>query len=977
MPEGRREGPLFWRSLEERAGTAEFQQLLRREFPDEPWSGAPELDRRRFLQLMAASLALGGLAACTRQPPERIVPWVRPPEEVIPGRPLWFATAATHEGAATGLLVESHLGRPTKIEGNPDHPASLGAASALDQAAVLSLYDPDRSRAPLRLGEIRTWPDLRHELDGVRESQGRTAGAGLRVLTGSVLSPTLASQLDALLDRFPKAKLHQWEPSGRANAREGARLAFGRPAETRYDVAIADVVLTIEGDLLSHGPGSLRYAREFARRRQLEEGAAEWNRLYAVESTPTDTGTLADHRFPLRPREVVAFTLALAARLGVLERAAAPDAPFAPWLDPLARDLRAHAGRSLIHAGDPLPPALHALVHAMNAALGTAGTAVIHTEPVVARPVDPLASLRELVADLESGAVETLLILGTNPVFTAPPDLKLVEALRRAPLRLHVGLHADETAEHCHWHVPEAHFLESWSDARAFDGTATIVQPLIEPLFGARSVHEVVGLLLGETDPSAYETVRAFWRKRLGEGADFETLWRKSLRDGVVPGTAFPGLPLRPDADAVARAARDLASSSAPEAGTLELALFPDPTIGDGRFANNAWLQELPKPLTKLAWDNAALLSPATAARLGLRNEDVVELTRAGARVTAPVWIVPGLAQETVTVHFGPGRRRAGRVGNGAGFDAYPLRTSDALAGPSSVRVRKTGGRFPLACTQGHFQMEGRDLVRVLPLGESRRAAPAPEGGPPSLYPPRESPGPAWGMSIDLGACTGCSACVVACQAENNIPTVGKAEVLRHREMHWLRIDRWYQGDPERPRILHQPVPCMHCEQAPCEPVCPVAATTHSPDGLNEMTYNRCVGTRYCSNNCPYKVRRFNFFPFAQSAEPLARLLQNPDVTVRGRGVMEKCTYCVQRIRQAGIDAEREGRALRDGDVVTACQQSCPTGAIVFGDLKLLASRVARRRASARSYALLGELGTRPRTTYLARAVHPNPELGA
>jgi molybdopterin-containing oxidoreductase family iron-sulfur binding subunit len=943
--------------------------------------GPPEgLDRRELFQFVGASLALAGATACTRQPAEKIVPYVRQPEEIIPGKPLFYATAMTVGGFATGLLVESHMGRPTKVEGNPLHPASLGGTDAFAQAAVYGLYDPDRSQALLSLGEIRPWSAFLGEMRLVLEEERPRRGAGLRILTETVSSPTLARQLGELLAALPAARWHQWEPAARDNALNGARMAFGSPVNAIFRLADADVILSLDDDFLACGPAQSRLAREFAARRREGASGGGMSRLYVVESAMTPTGARADHRKPVKAADIEAFARSVATKLGVgaPPGTAESGGPFAA--DPIARavadDLQRHRGRSAVIVGDGQPPAVHAIAHAMNGTLANAGRTVVYTDPIEARPEDQLESLRALVGDLKSGAVKTLLILSGNPVFNAPADLGFREALQKAPRRVHLSLESDETSFECQWHVPEAHFLESWSDARAFDGTASVVQPLIAPLYGGRSAHEVLAALSDQPERSAYELVRETWKTRMA--GDFETSWRRALHDGVIAGTGAAAVAPRPAAGSFQTGAGNHSQPSG-----LEITFRPDPTIYDGRFANNGWLQELPKPMTKVTWDNVAAISPTTAQRLDVRNEDVLELSFSGRRVRAPAWVVPGHPDDSIGVTLGYGRTKAGHFGSRAGFDAYSIRPAAALWQGAGVEVRKTGEKYPIAVTQSHHSMEGRHLARTAAVEEIRREPEAiakmGEKPPPglSLYPPRPSHGYAWGMAIDLSSCVGCNACVVACTAENNVPIVGKDQVVRGREMQWLRIDHYAGGDPANPMHVFQPVACVHCENAPCELVCPTAATVHSAEGLNDMVYNRCVGTRYCANNCPYKVRRFNFYHYStQFRAPSMRMLANPDVTVRWRGVMEKCTYCVQRINEGKIRAELENRSVRDGDIVTACQQACPAGAIVFGDIADSESRVSKMRRSNLSYGLLAELGTRPRTEYLAALTNPNPELG-
>ena len=962
-------GRQYWRSLEELARTPEFRNRLENEFPAGAAQESRSLNRRSVLELLGASLGLAGLTACTKQPPEKIVPYVQAPEEIVPGKALYYATAFLVGGVASGVLVESHMGRPVKVEGNPEHPASLGATDAFAQASILGLYDPDRSKTAIRNGRVSSWVSFLAAVNQERERLLTQRGAGLRVLTETVTSPALAHQLRKLRELFPEARWHQYEPAGRGTARAGAIAAFGAPVNSVYRFESAAVVVSLDADFLASGPGSVRYARDFVARRQ----RSPMNRLNVVEPSPSPTGAMADHRLALTNAEIESFARALAARVGVEVEASTAD-PYRLWLDAIAADLKRNPGGGLVLAGDSQPPAVHALAAAMNHALGNQGRTVVYTEPLEADPVDPIASLGELSKDFDAGKVETLLILGANPAYSAPADVRFAERIKNVRLRIHLGLYEDETAALCHWHLPEAHAFESWGDARAFDGTVTLLQPLIEPLYAGRSALEFLAAWNGEPAKTGYEIVREFWQGQRAAG-EFEKFWRTAVHDGLIAGTGFQpkSVQLKPGF------ARSL--PAAPKLAGTEISFRPDPTVWDGRFANNGWLQELPKPVTKLTWDNAALVSPAMAERLRVSNGDVVELSLEKRSLRAPVWIVPGHADEAVTVHLGYGRGRGGTVAAGTGFNAYVMRTSDRQWSAAGLEIRKTGERRALVSTQDHHSMEGRNLVRQASEEEFRKdphfahhAGHDPDSNL-TLYPGFPPGAHAWGMAIDLNACTGCGACVVACQAENNIPVVGKKEVARGRAMHWIRIDRYYEGVLDAPAIHHQPVLCMHCENAPCEVVCPTAATVHSQEGLNQMVYNRCVGTRYCSNNCPYKVRRFNFFLYADWTTPSLKLLRNPDVSVRSRGVMEKCSYCVQRINAARIDAEKRERPIRDGEVVTACQGVCPAQAIVFGDISDPASRVARLKKDPRNYGLLTELGTRPRTTYLAKLRNPNPDL--
>jgi MoCo/4Fe-4S cofactor protein with predicted Tat translocation signal len=971
-------GADYWRGLEELAGTEEFRELVARELPH----GAPDwidpVSRRRFLQLMGASLALAGLSGCTRQPRESIVPYVKQPEDLVLGKALFFATAVTLRGYADGVIVESHEGRPTKVEGNPDHPASLGATSVFGQASVLDLYDPDRLQALRSPERIRPWSAFLDLVRAAIDAQRSSKGARLRLLTETVTSPTLARQIREVLQRFPDMKWVQYEPATRDGAREGARLAFGEPVATQYRFRDARVVFSIDADFVSGMPGSLRYARDFVAARRVEPAGGEMNRLYCVETSPTATGGSADHRLALRPSQVEAFARAVAAKLGLGVEAAPSE--HAAWIEALARDLQKNAGASLVIAGEEQPASVHLLAHAMNQSLGNVGKTVIYTEPVEAAPQNQLEELRQLVDEMDKGLVDVLLIFGGNPVFTAPADLEFAKRLSKVGLRVYWTLYDDETAEICHWTIPATHPLETWSDARAYDGTVTILQPLIAPLYEGKSAHEVLAALFGaQGAQTSYDLVRETYAASKDK-ASFERFWRRSLNDGVVQGTAVgvKNVALKPDW--IGR----LPKAEEPKPHVLELAFRPDPTIFDGRWVNNGWLQELPKPQTKLTWDNVAMVSPATANRLALKSETVVQLTIDGRSVEAPVWIQPGQAEDCVTVHLGYGRTKTGRVGTGAGFNAYQIRSSKAPWAAWGLEIRKTDRRTQLACTQYQQSMEGRHDVRSASLAAFRKdpefAQKLGEEPPPddTMYqPPWKYDGYSWGMTIDLSACVGCSACVIACQAENNISVVGKDQVGRGRAMHWIRLDRYYKGSPDSPETYVQPVPCMQCENAPCEVVCPVGATNHSAEGLNDMVYNRCVGTRYCSNNCPYKVRRFNFYLYSDWTTESLKALRNPNVTVRSRGVMEKCTYCVQRINAAKITAEKEDRKVRDGEIKTACQQVCPADAIVFGDVNDTASRVAKLKTDPRNYGLLAQLNTRPRTTYLARVRNPNPEITA
>jgi len=975
-------GPEYWRSLEELAGSEEFQEMLHREFPKGASEWLDDFSRRGFLRTMGASLALAGLTGCTRMPITEIVPYVRQPENVVPGRPMFYATAFTLGGYASPILVESHLFRPTKVEGNPEHPASLGGTDVYAQASILDLYDPDRAQNITYLGDVRSWNAFMEAVRGPINVQKSIAGGGVRILTQTVSSPTLAAQIRSYLEANPQAKWHVYEPINRDNVYEGAKLAFGEPVETRYDLSKADVIVSLDADFLYAGfPGSTRYTRDFAARRDPD---GNMNRLYVVESTPSSTGMKADHRLPMRASEIEGFARGLASAVGV-NGAGSATGEVQNFVAALAKDLQSHKGSSVVIAGDHQPPIVHAVAHAINEALGNVGRTVFYTLPVVVNPANGDPSLHGLVEDMRAGKVDLLLILGGNPAYDAPAELEFASALKSnaVNLKVYLGSHRNETAELCHWHVPEAHYLESWSDARAYDGTVSIIQPLIGPLYGGKSAHEIITIVAGQSGFTGHDLVQAYWQKQ-HSGADFDAFWRKSLHDGWVEGTAYAP-------KNVALKATSFPASQSASSGGYELNFRRDPSIYDGRFSNNGWLQELPKPLTKLTWDNPIMIGPAMAERLKLDFKDVAELEFNGKKVKGAVWIQAGHPDNSITVFLGYGRTRAGRIGTGAGFDVYPLRTGQTPWFADGAKLTRTGETYQLASTQGYQTMETPDgserpLVQERGLEEYKKEPNfAKEGEPPAdltLYKPFDYSKEtySWGMAIDLNSCVGCNNCIVACQSENNIAVVGKEQTLRGRHMHWLRVDAYYNGPRENPKGFFQPVPCMQCEDAPCELVCPVQATIHSSEGLNDMVYNRCVGTRYCSNNCPYKVRRFNFLLFQDWETPQFKLMRNPDVTVRSRGVMEKCTYCVQRISEKRIDTETaavlEGKDIRIGDELqTACQQSCPANAIVFGNLNDPNSQVNKWKAQPRNYSLLGELNTRPRTTYLAEVRNPNPEL--
>jgi Fe-S-cluster-containing dehydrogenase component len=929
--------------------------------------GSAALNRRQALSLLATGIA-SGLAACSK-PAEEIIPYVRMPERVVPGEALKFATALSLSGFGRGVIVSSIDGRPIKVEGNPRHPASLGATDVFAEAAVLSLYDPDRSRAILRQGEIASPDALRPALQAQLQRMQQRGGEGFRLLTGRTTSPTLLRQIDEVLQRFPKGAWHAYEPVDEDSARAGAALAFGRPLKTLPRLEKARVVVTLDADPLGQGPDQLRNARGFAARRQPQvEGF--W-RLYSIEAAPTQTGAKADHRIALHPKLIDEVAVAIARSMGAAIRdAALPDGAMR-FARQAAADLSANRGGGIVLAGHTLSPQIHALVQWINAQLQAPVDLIEADKTPGGREAGTLA---DLARDLDGGAVEQLVMIGVNPGYDAAADLEFAGRSAKAGFRLHLGAYADETAELSTWHVPQTHELEAWSDLRCSDGTASIVQPLIRPLFRSWTGHEVLALLAGRDDTSPYDLVRETWRPQ--GGADFEGWWRRALHDGVIAGTtagaATPGQLRLPDIAA--------AATTGP---AMTLILRPDPSVWDGAFANNAWLQECPKPLTKQVWGNALSLNPREAARLGVSSGDVVTVAAEGRQIQAPVIVEPGVADGVASLTLGLGRRKAGAIGNGIGANAYAIRTSANPWTIPQVTIAKTGRHQEILTTQNVVRTadDVRELYPLHDLSEAIRPnAVAPDPKPSLLpEPPRSDDGHAWAMVIDAAVCIGCNACVVACQAENNVAVVGPEEVARGRDMHWLRVDVYDHGSAANPKPGFQPVPCMHCEHAPCEPVCPVAASVHDGEGLNLQVYNRCVGTRFCEANCPYKVRRFNFFGYADGEEyanlgfESYRGQKNPDVTVRARGVMEKCTYCVQRISAARRAAEREDRPIGLDEVKTACQSACPTSAITFGDLHQKDSAVNRQKADPRHYALLGHLGTRPRTTYLADVRNPAP----
>ena len=974
----------YWMSLAELRDDAEARAQAEREFPE----GASELpegvSRREMLMLLGASLSLAGLASC-RRPVEKIVPYVTAPEEIVPGIPRRYATTMPFGRRAYGLVVESHEGRPTKIEGNELHPVTQGRSNVRMQASILGLYDPDRLQAVTKGGEASSWADFVTAWTEIDKKHAAGGGAGLAVVTDSFASPTRARMAAIFRARFPKAKLVVYDAVSDENALEGVKLACGTALQPTLHLEKAAVLLTLDADLLGNDPDDVSSISGFAYGRRSAIDGGPMSRVWAVEAAHSLTGAMADHRLRLPSSAIPAFVAALAGRLaaagvtGLRPPASAPSVPGldAKWLDALANDLATHRGHGLVVAGSGCAPAVHAAVLAINAALGNVGSTVIYREPIDAE-LPSRTALAGLVSAMKAGSITTLVVLGGNPVYDAPADLDFAGAMKKVATTVTLSNLSDETAKASTWAIPRAHYLETWDDARAVDGTMSVVQPLILPLFGGHGPTELLALIATGKEAAGYDLVRDTWKQVLS-GPDFERRWNRVLHDGLSKESA-PAI-VNPS---VAAASMDALAAASGGEGGVEVHFRPSPFLHDGRFANEGWLQELPDAVTKLTWDNPALLSPATAAKLGVTDEDLVTVTVRGKTLSLPCATVPGQADDTVILTLGYGRQALGRVANGIGFDTYTLRSSEA---PDVDRgtLAKGGGTTKLYPTQEYRRMAGRPIFREGTLDEFKKdpsfaqeQAEVPELQ--SLW--KEKPydtGHQWGMTIDLNSCVGCNACVVACQSENNIPIVGREQVRRGREMHWVRVDRYFVGDESNPapRMVFQPVPCMQCENAPCEQVCPVAATVHDDEGLNVMVYNRCIGTRYCSNNCPYKVRRFNFFNYTKDTPEILKLAQNPDVTVRARGVMEKCTYCTQRINAAKLDAKLAGRELADGDVRTACQQACPAGAIEFGDLRAKDSRVARAKLDPRNYGLLAELNTKPRTTYLAKVRNPHPDLAA
>ncbi len=1082
----RQGGKDYWRSVEEFVDAPEFEEFVKEEYPShaEEWDNS--FSRRNFLKVMGASLALAGISGCVIQPAEYIVPYVKTPEGTIPGKPQFFASGVTLGGVTNGILCRSTDGRPTKVEGNPESPSSLGATDIYSQASLLGLYDPDRSENIRYRGKTKTWNDFLVDFRSKISEFGADGGSGIHFLSETIGSPTIIDQFSRLKSELPNASWHQFEPASKDNSIQGATKAFGEPAHAVYSFDKASRVLSLDADIFSGF--NVRYIKDFAKARSVSGEDTEMNRLYSIETTLSLTGSKADHRLAVKPSQMAEVAKAVAAAVGV-GGVTSNYTENAEWIAEMAKDLQANQGKSIVVAGDNQSPLVHAIAYAINDSLGNIGQTIEFIEPLAANTnKSQKEQLSDLIKAIDSGSVKMLVVLEGNPVYNSPIDLKInKERMDKIPYRVHLGQYFDETAALCHWHIPSTHFLETWGDGLSYDGSVTLSQPLIDPLYNGKSVQQIVQLCFKENyEKSNLDIVKGYWQEKdlkvtpiatsaptstneaqqsdkdiketsneatpksaavaepiadaeaTPKKADieenesspkesdaaktavapasnsgnekapitFEDNWRKAIHDGFIAGSK--GVSKSVSVNPAFMSEQDAVEGE----GRIEIAVLPDPCVFDGRYSNNGWLQELPNPLTKITWENVALISPATARRLGINQttdsetmaggdlptafvssrggnmvSDLLEISYKGNKIpeNVPAWVSPGQPDDVVTIYLGYGRERAGKVGTGIGYNAYAVRSSDAMWFAKGD-IKNTGSTANVASTQIHFNMEGRDLLRNWSLEEYEEKLKEEPENPEELYKKSifgnefgelYAENQRWAMSIDLNSCVGCNACVLACQSENNIPVVGKEQVERSREMHWMRVDAYYSGEVDNPDGPYfQPVLCQQCEQAPCEVVCPVHATAHSAEGLNDMVYNRCIGTRYCSNNCPYKVRRFNFMLYQDWDTPQYKLMRNPEVTVRSRGVMEKCTYCTQRISMARIEAQKDGRNVRDGEIVTACQSVCPADAIEFGDLNDKESKVAKKKADHRNYALLNEeLNTQPRTSYLAGIRNQNPSM--
>jgi molybdopterin-containing oxidoreductase family iron-sulfur binding subunit len=1024
-------GRKYWRSLDELADTPEFRQWVEREFPAGASEWTDPVSRRHFVSIMSASFMLAGLGLAgsgCRRPEQRILPFARMPENYVHGLPQYYATAMPARGSAIPLVAKATDGRPIKVEGNRLHPDSNGGTDRWAQASILNLYDPDRAQRFAVGGNIATADGAFDALDTLSKKFKTNGGQGLSFLVERSSSPSRQRLQKGIAEKFPQSRWYVYEPVDLGIKRRAASQAFGKPVKPYYLFDKANVIVSLDCDFIGSEEDAHNHIRRFAQGRRIEKPGDKLNRLYVAESLMTLTGFNSDHRLRLPCSAVGQLASALAAAVmkggpAGLENASSPAGVDPKWISECAADLLRNRGQSLVVAGYRQPLGVHILAHAMNAALGNLGKTVVFHDA----PQEKEGTISELAQALNGGQVETLVILGGNPVYNAPADLDWGKTQRKAKMVVRLGYYEDETFPQCDWHLPAAHYLESWGDAQTSDGTLVPIQPLIAPLFGGLTELEVLARIAGEKTASPYEIVRETFSGFVS-GGDAEAAWKKFLHDGFLANSAAKPIEVKLADAAVAQAAASL-KAAVPAKGNLEVVFHRDYSLDDGRYNNNGWLQELPDPVTKITWDNAVLVSRKTAVELGVKNSDKVEVSLGGRSVKGPIWIQPGMADYSLGLALGYGRAKANRVGLGAGFNVYPLRITSAENFAVGAALKPLGETYPISCTQNHWSLEGRPIVREANLKQYQEhpnfAQSLDMEKPPVVSPLYPNPFDnlkqtgvhQWGMSIDLNLCVGCSACMMACQSENNVAIVGKDQVARGREMHWIRIDRYYAGDPKKekpldvfkrdgseqfeqwidePQAVTQPMLCQHCEAAPCENVCPVNATVHDQEGLNLMVYNRCVGTRYCSNNCPYKIRRFNFFdwnkrpigqfyrgPFGHRKEDewdLLKMSKNPDVTVRMRGVMEKCTFCIQRIEQAKI--AQKIKAGPSADVIvptdsftTACAQACPAGAIVFGNIKDPNSRVFKLKALDRNYTVLEYLLTKPRTTYLAKVRNPNPAM--
>lgn len=993
----------YWKSLNELAQNQEYKNFVEREFPENATELNDGVSRRGFLRVMGASIALAGFAAC-RRPVQKILPYSHQPEDIVPGIPLFYASAMPFQGSLTGLVIENHEGRPTKVEGNDLHPASHGNTNAYHQASMLEMYDPDRSRRPSRNGAKSSTADFAtFASEYFADTNKRIA-----FISEANSSPTYNALKNSALSKFGNASWVTFEPFGEDNIIEGNRIAFGSRLRTHYNYTNADVVVSLDDDFLAAThPNNVEYAKQVTGRRKVTSTSDNMSRIYSVENGFTLTGSFADNRLRIKASEIGSFANALAgalsSRINGLNAFSSVNNSFSnnEFLTALADDLASNAGRTAVSIGLDHSAEAHAVVAAINSALGNIGTTVSYLEVPHFDNQNNMEAFADVVSGMKAGNFDAVVLIGTNPVFTAPANLDFSGALANVGEVIQLSSYSDETSKKASWHVSRSHYLESWGDGFSYGGARSVIQPQIQPLHDSLSEIEFLSTIINGEKGSGYELVQNTFKGYYRTG--FDNKWKDILHDGIDITDGFNA--------ARVRLSNSIAPASESAVSGIEVVIRPDASIYDGRFANLGWLQELPDPMTKITWDNVALMSPNTAEQLGVKNEDVVSVTINGTSIEIAAWIQPGHVDDSISLTVGYGREGIGRVADydneqkAGGINVYPLRSTSGMLF-SSGTVSANNSTYAIACVQDHHSLEGRDMYRQASLSKYREtpdfasfayvhkyevpgmkeAEEMDEDAPISLFDEQTYPAdePQWGMAIDLNSCFGCGVCVIACQSENNIPVIGKTEVNRGREMHWIRNDRYYVGDDTgSPQAVHQPVPCMHCELAPCEQVCPVAATTHSDDGMNQMTYNRCIGTRYCANNCPFKVRRFNFFNYPKEylttgEDPdIIQMAMNPEVTVRFRGVMEKCTYCVQRVNRAKINTKIETGSPKpaDGTVKTACQQACPADAIYFGDLTDNNSVVSQMKHNERNYLMLEELNVRPRTSYMAKLSNPNPVL--